>query len=84
VDLAPRELMKPVEARGGFSIDAAPGLNHCLECGDCARACEWIIGVKGREPVPLLMGWYRGPQSVGPSPEAGPEPGKVTGTVLNR
>ena len=83
VDLAPRELMKPIEARGGFSIDAAPGLNHCLECGDCARACEWIIGVKGREPVPLLMGWYRGPQSIDPTAEAGTDAGNATEMVLN-
>jgi ferredoxin len=56
--------MVPVEARGGVSIADAPGRNHCLECGDCIRACEWIIDAKGNGPVPLLLGHYRGPQRI--------------------
>ncbi len=64
VDLAPRELMKPIAARSGVSIADAPGRNHCLECGDCVRACEWMIDVRGRKPVPLLIGFYRGPQRI--------------------
>jgi ferredoxin-type protein NapH len=64
VDLRPRELMAPVPARAGVSIADAPGRNHCLECGDCVRACEWIIDLKGNEPVPLLLGYYSGPQRV--------------------
>lgn len=64
VDLRPRELMTPIPARAGISIQDAPGRNHCLECGDCVRACEWMIEVKGRGPVPLLLGYYSGPQRV--------------------
>ena len=64
VDLAPRDLMAPVPARGGVSIADAPGRNHCLECGDCVRACEMMIDLKGQEPVPLLLGYHRGPQRV--------------------
>ena len=47
-----------------MSIADAPGRNHCLECGDCIRACEWMIGLKGEEPVPLLLGYYGGEQRV--------------------
>jgi len=64
VDLPPRDLMLPLPARGGVSVADAPGRNHCLECGDCVRACEWMISVKGRDPVPLLLGRYSGPQRV--------------------
>ena len=64
VDLAPRDLMLPVPSPGGIAIAEAPGRNHCLECGDCVRACEWIIAVKGEEPVPLLLGFHSGPKRV--------------------
>ncbi len=64
VDLAPRDLMRPIPARGGVSVHGAPGRNHCLECGDCIRACEKMIQLKGHEPVPLLLGYYRGPQRI--------------------
>jgi ferredoxin-type protein NapH len=64
VDLAPRDLMTPIAARAGISIADAPGRNHCLECGDCIRACEWMIERKGEGPVPLLLGYYQGLQCV--------------------
>jgi ferredoxin len=54
--------MAPVEARAGISIADAPGRNHCLECGDCVRACEWIIELRGKDPVPLRLGHFRGEQ----------------------
>lgn len=76
VELAPRDLMTPIEARGGVSITNAPGRNHCLECGDCIRACEWMIDLKGDGPVPLLLGYYRGAQR-----EDRPAPGKSTKRV---
>jgi ferredoxin-type protein NapH len=62
VNLLPRELMKPMPARGGASVSDAPGRNHCLECGDCIRACEKMIELKGVPPIPLRIGYYRGPQ----------------------
>lgn len=64
VDLAPRDLMAPSGERPGLSIADAPGRNHCLECGDCVRACEWMIDKKGKEPVPLLLGFFSGPQRI--------------------
>lgn len=64
VDLSPRDLMAPIPARAGISIADAPGRNHCLECGDCVRACEWIIDLRGEEPVPLLLGYYKQPQRI--------------------
>ena len=68
VHLAPRDLMAPTGPRPGLSIADAPGRNHCLECGDCVRACEWIIAKRGQEPVPLLMGFFSGDQRVTESP----------------
>ena len=64
VNLAPRDLMAPIPSPGGLSIEGAPGRNHCIECGDCARACEWMVGLKGKAPVPLLLGLYRGEQRI--------------------
>jgi ferredoxin len=64
VDLRPRDLSTPVPARGGISVTDAPGRNHCLECGDCVRACEWMIAAKGAGPVPLELGYFVGPQAI--------------------
>jgi len=62
VDLKPRDLMAPAGKRTGLAIAEAPGRNHCLECGDCVRACEFMIEKKGEGPVPLLIGFFDGPQ----------------------
>jgi len=64
VDLAPRDLMTPIPARAGLAVSQAPGRNHCLECGDCIRACEWMMARKGEGPVPLLLGYFSGPQRI--------------------
>ena len=64
VDLAPRDLMAPSGPRPGISIAEAPGRNHCLECGDCVRACELMIAKSGGDEVPLLIGFFSGPQRV--------------------
>lgn len=73
VDLAPRDLMAPSGPRPGLSIADAPGRNHCLECGDCVRACEFMIERRGNAPVPLLLGFFSGPQRIeaSNSPETG-------------
>jgi len=70
VDLAPRDLMAPIDSPGGFAIYDAPGRNHCLECGDCVRACERMIELRGEGPVPLLLGYHRGPQRIEPDDAA--------------
>ena len=64
VDLAPRDLMAPAGERTGLAIAGAPGRNHCLECGDCVRACELMVLRKGEGPVPLLLGFFSGPQRI--------------------
>jgi len=69
VDLKPRDLMAPASERGGISIVDAPGHNHCLECGDCIKACEWMIDKRGHDPVPLLLGWFKGSQRIEPRDE---------------
>ena len=67
VDLEPRKLMDPSGPRPGLSIAEAPGRNHCLECGDCVVACEWMIDLRGKEPVPLELGFFSGPQRIDPT-----------------
>jgi polyferredoxin len=69
VDLRPRDLDAPSGPRPGLSLGDAPGRNHCLECGDCVRACEWIIGKRGKEPVPLLLSFFDGPQRIEHAPD---------------
>lgn len=64
VDLKPRDLEAPMPMRGGFSIADAPGFNHCLECGDCVRACEEMVRLRGEPPVPLRIGYFGGPQRI--------------------
>ena len=54
-------------AWAAIAIADAPGRNHCLECGDCVRACEWMIERRGDGPVPLLLGFFSGPQKIEPS-----------------
>ncbi len=63
VELTPRDLLAPASPRGGVNIADAPGRNHCLECGDCIRACEFMVEKKGKSPAPLKLWWYRGSQT---------------------
>jgi len=58
VDLLPRSLPDPIPDRGGLSIANAPGRNHCLECGDCVRACEWIVHKTNGGVAPLELGFH--------------------------
>jgi len=64
VGLKPRHLMAPSGPRPGLSIAEAPERNHCLECGDCVVACEWMIARRGQDPVPLELGFFSGPQRI--------------------
>jgi len=64
VDLTPRDLTTPVNDRVGIVVDSAPGRNHCLECGDCIRACEFMVEKKGLSPIPLKLSWYSQPQRI--------------------
>jgi polyferredoxin len=58
VDLPPRSLPDPIPYRGGLSIADAPARNHCLECGDCVRACEWIVHKTNGGIAPLELGFH--------------------------
>ncbi len=68
VGLLPRELVTPVTDERGLSAQAAPGFNHCLQCGDCVQACDTMI--KKATPhnypelVPLKMGYFKGDQRI--------------------
>ena len=70
VQLTPRDLASPIPARAGVSIADAPGKNHCLECGDCIRACERMVSLKGIAEAPLHLGYFTGPQRVDVEAEA--------------
>ncbi len=56
IDLDPRRLGDRFEERGGIALDAFPGRNYCLSCGDCVRACAFnLVGtVKAAETRPAL------------------------------
>lgn len=75
VDLDPRDLDAPVTGRGGCSLPDAPGFNHCLECGDCVRACEHMVrqahGGTCALDAPLHLGYFRGPQRIDAAGPAG-------------
>lgn len=58
VHLHPRSLPDPIPSPGGLAIADAPGRNHCLECGDCVRACEWIVGQETGGIAPLELGFH--------------------------
>ncbi len=64
VDLQPRDLLAPMTEPRGLSVTDAPSRNHCIECGDCVKACEYMIDRTGGDNVPLALGWYQGPQRV--------------------
>ena len=86
VSLTPRDLMALTDSsdgKRGLSITDAPGRNHCLECGDCVRACEFMIATKGDGPVPLLMGYYDGPQRID-APGDEPPPQNVSEASTTR
>ena len=68
VGLKPRELGLAIEDERGFSANAAPGFNHCLQCGDCIQACDVMIEKvtpeNYPEKVPLKMGYFKGDQRI--------------------
>jgi polyferredoxin len=70
VGLEPRDLAKPIAARGGLAVANAPGRNHCLECGDCVRACQWILAKRKPVTIPLRLGYFRGEQRIAASEPA--------------
>jgi polyferredoxin len=55
VGLEPRDLTKPKNGLPGIGIDGFPGMNHCLCCGECVRACENQYRKEGRALVPLCL-----------------------------
>lgn len=53
--LPPRSLDSRIPGAGGLAIDGLPARNHCLMCGDCIQACEFVLAKKG-VPAPLRFG----------------------------
>lgn len=83
VDLNPRDLMTPVSNRTGVSVMEAPGRNHCLECGDCVKACEAMTTFKPAfegAGAPLKLNWFRGPQRL----DAGDPAAKSAPKILTK
>jgi polyferredoxin len=56
VHLNPRELAASVTDIGGLALSGLPADNHCLRCGDCASACEFVLRQHPRQEVPLHFG----------------------------
>jgi polyferredoxin len=79
VGLHPRDLTAPKNAVVGIAIEGFPENNHCLNCGECVRACENQFRKEGRGAVPLRLSFKgavatipaeRPPKASGDSPPA--------------
>lgn len=53
VSLDPRHLDAEVHDIGGLALDGMPASSHCLQCGLCVEACEWVT--RTREGSPALV-----------------------------
>ena len=67
VQIHPRTLETIRDDIGGLAIDGLPETNHCLRCGDCVQACEWVF----RKEDPALVPLSFGVSTVGSSPARG-------------
>jgi polyferredoxin len=56
VDLDPRDLSMPRDRAEGLTMSSLPQDNHCLRCGDCITACEFVLRDKDHALVPLHFG----------------------------
>ena len=59
VGLAPRDLTRLQDEVAGLGVTGLPGDNHCLRCGDCVTACEFVFRKEGDVHVPLEFGLGR-------------------------
>ncbi len=55
VGLAPRNLPGEIERDEGLAIASTTGVHHCLSCGDCVEACEYILEKRGVTPIALTL-----------------------------
>jgi NAD-dependent dihydropyrimidine dehydrogenase PreA subunit len=55
VRLDPRHLDVLKNDVGGIGLDGFAGENHCLNCGECVRACELQFKKEGPALVPLRL-----------------------------
>jgi len=55
VELDPRDLLQPRDDVAGLAMGGLPSDNHCLRCGDCVSACEFVLR-KSEVEVPLHFG----------------------------
>jgi polyferredoxin len=70
VGLPPRDLLAPIERDEGLALPKGPAMNHCLSCGDCVEACEYILGRRNVHPIPLTFAF--GAYVEKPAPPAPP------------
>lgn len=90
VDLDPMNLADAASPRGGIAIADAPGANHCLKCGDCIQACEFMIDAtserRGIDDVPLALGFFHGAQRIerASAEDAATEDGDTRNRNLNQ
>ena len=73
VGLAPRNLPGEIERDEGLAIATTTGVHHCLSCGDCVEACEFILGKRGITPIALTLASHPfGEGEAHPAPTAAP------------
>lgn len=63
--IPPRDLLALVPRDEGLALARSPAVNHCLSCGDCVEACEYVVGRRGLSPIPLTFA--RAPSRAGHS-----------------
>lgn len=79
--LPPRDLLATIDRDEGLALPRGPAMNHCLSCGDCIEACEYVLGRRSITPVPLsfAFGAYKekpaAPPADQPPAEAAPAAG---------
>ena len=82
--LPPRDLLSTIERDEGLALPRGPAMNHCLSCGDCIEACEYILERRKITPVPLsfAFGAYqeKPPLEPGSPPPDQPPPAGSDGT----
>jgi len=74
--LPPRDLLSTIERDEGLALPRGPAMNHCISCGDCIEACEYILERRKITPVPLsfAFGAYEEKSTPEPPPPSDQAP----------
>lgn len=72
VRLDPRRLDDEQHDIGGLAFEGLPGDHHCLRCGDCIQACEFIFRREPGAALPLTFDAFGAPESAREEPAEPP------------